>query len=548
MCSFRLILAALWCSLGAGARQVTVTVLATTDLHGNLYPVDYFTGQPAPRGLAKIASLIQAVRTENPNTLLVDGGDTIQGTPLESVYQHFVTTGRLPLTLTFLAEPFRQDPMMLVMNQLGYRAMVLGNHEFNFGLANLERARADARFPWLSANTVVEPGSKVKPFDPYIVETLSGVKVAVIGITTPAIPSWDPPEHYQGYRFLPEKEAAEAALSEVRRTERPDLVVLGIHDGVTREFAASLRGVDAVVFGHTHQQMEGERIGGVLLVQPKNWGLSLARLDFVLSSLPDGTLKVTEKRSRLLPVTENTPADSEILRLARPYHEMTERYLNTPIAESPVALDGRLGRIEDSPLLDAVQTVQMHYGQADVSFTAMFNPNVRVREGPVTVRQIAALYIYENQLYALEGDGKMVKDALENAARYFLSCPDPACSHGPLIRRNFPGFNYDMAQGVEYEIDLTKPEGQRVVNLRFQGQPLRPDQRLRIAVNSYRAGGSGGYSMFRGAKILWKSAQEIRDLIIDYYTAHKRLPVRADGNWRILPPQALKLLEQESLQ
>jgi 2',3'-cyclic-nucleotide 2'-phosphodiesterase/3'-nucleotidase len=189
----------------------------------------------------------------------------------------------------------------------------------------------------------------------------------------------------------------------------------------------------------------------------------------------------------------------------------------------------------------------MYYGHADVSFTALFNPHVRVPKGPLTVRQIAAIYIYENQLYVLQGDGKMVKDALENAARYFLSCPDPACSHGPLIRRDFPGFNYDMAQGVQYEIDLTNPEGQRVVNLRFKGQPLRLDQPLRIAVNSYRAGGSGGYGMFRTAKILWKSSQEIRDLMIDYYTQQKRLPARADGNWHIIPSQALNVLEQESL-
>jgi len=547
MHSVRLLLAVLLLAGGASARQVTVTLLVTTDLHGNIYPIDYFTGKPAERGLAKIASLVQAVRNENPNTLLVDCGDTIQGTPLESVYQHYVTTGRLPLGLTFSAAPLGGDPMMLAMNRLGYRAVVLGNHDFNFGLKNLEQARAVARFPWLSANTLIEPGSQVRPFESYIVERLEGVKVAVIGVTTPAIPLWEEPEHYRGCRFLPIREAADSALAELRAKQQPDVVVLAVHDGVDRALASSLRGIDAIVFGHTHQQMEGERIGDVLLVEPKNWGISLARLDFVLQSAPDGAWKLTAKRSRLLPVSENTPADPEILRLGRPYHELAERYLNTPVAESLVPMDGRLARVQDSPLVDAIQAVQMHYGKADVSFTAMFNPHVMVLKGLVTIRQIAALYIYDNELYAIQGDGRMVKAALENAARYFLGCPDAACSHGPLIRRNFPAFNYDMAEGVEYEIDLSKPEGQRIVNLRWKGQPLRPDQGLRIAINNYRAGGSGGYDMFRDAKVLWRSSQDIRSLIISYYTERKALPAQADGNWRIVPPQARKILAEEAL-
>ncbi|MBM3747976.1 MAG: bifunctional metallophosphatase/5'-nucleotidase, partial [Acidobacteria bacterium] len=282
---FRLLLlaalaGALW------ARQVTVTLLATTDLHGNIYPVDYFTGEPAERGLAKLASLIRAVQRENPNTLLIDCGDTIQGTPLETLYQQYVSRGRLPLNLRFAGEPLRSDPMMLVMNRLGYRAMVLGNHEFNFGLKNLEQARADARFPWLSANTLVTAKGAGKPFHPYIVETLEGVKVAVVGLTTPDIPRWDPPEHYRGYRFEPVLKALARVLPELRKQRRPDLVVLAVHDEVSRELAQSLHGVDAVVFGHTHREVAAKQVGDVLLVQPRNWGVSLGRLDFVLEDRP----------------------------------------------------------------------------------------------------------------------------------------------------------------------------------------------------------------------------------------------------------------------
>lgn len=536
--------------LGAGllwARQVTVSVVATTDLHGNLLPIDYYTGQPAQRGLAKVATLIQGVRRENPNTLLIDCGDTIQGTPLEGIYQQYVTRGRLPLGLSFAGQPLRSDPMMLAMNRLGYRAMVLGNHEFNFGLRNLERARGDARFPWLSANTLVAPGAKVRPFEPYVVETVAGIRVAVVGLTTGEIPKWEPPEHYQGLRWESFRAALDRVLPELRRRHRPDLVVLAVHDDVSRKFAQSLKGIQAVVFGHTHAQGAPHQVGDVLVVQPKNWGRSAARLDFVLEDRPGGRWRVLSKQARLLRVNEKVPADPEVVRLAQPYHELAERYLNTAVAESPAAMSGRLGRVMDTPLVDAVHQVQMHYAKADVSFTAMFNPRVEVPKGPVTVRQIAALYIYENQLYALEGDGRMVKAALEVSARYFRSCPDAACSQGRLIKRGIPGFNFEMAEGVEYEIDLRRPEGDRIMNLRYRGRPLRPEQKLRLAVNSYRAGGSGGYTMFKGARVLWRSSRDVRDLMVEYYTQRKKLPGLASGNWRIVPEAARRRLEQEAV-
>jgi 2',3'-cyclic-nucleotide 2'-phosphodiesterase/3'-nucleotidase len=197
-------------------------------------------------------------------------------------------------------------------------------------------------------------------------------------------------------------------------------------------------------------------------------------------------------------------------------------------------------------LLDAVQQVDLFYSKSDVSFASSFNPRVVVPKGAVTVRQIAALYVYDNQLYALEGNGKMVREALENSARYFLTCSGD-CSHGPLINSQFFGFNYDMAAGVEYEIDLSRPAGDRIRNLRRNGKPLSDDQPLRLAVNNYRAAGGAGYSMFRGAKIVWRSTEEIRDMVVRYYIEKKQLPVKPDDNWRIVPESARKILAQEAL-
>ncbi len=532
--------ASILASLACGA-ELKITLLATTDLHGNLFPYDYYSAQPAARGLAKIATLIEAARAGNPNNLLIDCGDTIQGTPLEAVYQEKGGPG------------LQHDPMMLAMNAIEYDAMVVGNHEFNFGLKNLAQARGDAHFPWISSNIGITAGATAQPFAPYFLKTVAGVKIAVIGVTTPMIPTWEPEEHYRGYRFESGVDAVKRTIAELREREHPDIVIVAAHAGLdggrenmVREIATEVPGIDAIVFGHSHQQQAGLQLGEVLLMQPKNWGISLGQMDFVLEPKATSGWKIVSKTSRLIPVTRDTAADSRILEIGRPYHELAERYLSTPVAQAPASLDARLARVEDSALIDAIQQVQLFYSKADVSFASSFNARVSVPQGPVTIRQIAALYIYENQLYVVEGDGKMVRDALENSARYYNTCASD-CSDGPLINPQIAGFNYDMAQGVDYEIDLTQPAGHRIRNLRWHGKPLGDNQPLRIAVNNYRAGGSGGYSMFRGAKILWRSPDEIRDLVIQYYSEHKTLPAHPDNNWRVVPEAALRTLEREAL-
>ncbi len=549
--------------MAARGESASVTVLATTDLHGNIYPYDYFTARPAERGLAKIATLVRQQRAQTHGALLIDCGDTIQGATLEGVYQHSVRTGALPLGMTGTVPA--GDPMMRAMSLLGYDAMAVGNHEYNFGLKNLESARATAAFPWISSNTAVPPSGSLKPFAPYMVKTVNGVKVAIIGITTPAVPSWEKAENYRGLRFLDAVEAVEKALTGLRANHKPDLVLVAAHSGLDRDLrsgevragetgfenavyqiATKVKGIDAIVFGHTHQQLAQSTLNGVLLHQPKNWGISLGRLDFELQREGAGPWRVTSKTGRLIPVTKDVAADEEILALAKPYHELAERYLNTPVAESPVAMDAALARVSDTALIDAIQQVQLHYSKADVSMTALFNPRARFPKGPITVRQVAALYIYDNELYVVEGNGRMLREALENAARYFRTCPDASCSSGPLINSKIIGYNYDMAQGVEYEIDLTRPEGERIRNLRYRGRKLEDTQPLRIAINNYRSGGSNGYGMFRDARVLWKSGDEIRDLIVNYYTGHKKLPAKADENWRVVPEAARKLLEAEA--
>ncbi len=547
--------------LAVPGKTVTITLLATTDLHGNILPYDFYTARPAPRGLAKLATLIEQIRAENPNVILIDCGDTIQGTPLEGVYQHYVRFGSMPLGPRLPAPP-DGDPMMRAMNYLKYDAMVVGNHEFNFGLKNLDKARTQAAFPWLSANTHVDPGSGV-PFDPYVVKDISGVKVAIVGLTTPAIPMWEEPANIKGYTFAPLKTAAATAVAEVRKKHRPDIVIVAAHAGLGHDLqtgvaedsgvpgenamydvAESVPGIDAVVFGHTHAQLENGKIGKVLLMQPRNWGISLGRMDFTLDD-SGGGWRITNRTSWLLRVDNATVSESKLLQMAEPYFKAAEAYLSAPVATANEPLSSQFARVRDTELIDAIQEVQLKNAKADVSFTSAFNTGVRIARGPVTVREIAALYLYDNTLYALDGTGRTVREALENSARYFLQC-EGDCSHAHLIDPKMPGFNYDMAQGVQYEVDLTQPAGQRIRNLRWKGQPLSDGQKLRIAVNNYRAGGSAGYSMFREAKVLWRSTEEIRDMMVDHYTEKKSLPARPDNNWRVVPEAARIALERDA--
>jgi 2',3'-cyclic-nucleotide 2'-phosphodiesterase/3'-nucleotidase len=561
MCTLRTILLVLAVALAAPGKTVTVTLLVTTDLHGNLIPYDFYTARPVQRGLAKIATIIEQIRAEGSNVVLIDCGDTIQGAPLESVYQHYVRTGSLPLGLKPPA-PLEGDPMMRAMNYLKYDAMVVGNHEYNFGLKNLDKARREAEFPFLSANTQVAEGAG-KPFEAYLLKNAGGLKVAIVGVTTPAIPIWEEADHIKGYSFSPGKEAAAAAVADVRRRFQPDIVIVAGHAGLGRDLktgapesgeasgenmmydiAESVPGIDAVVFGHTHGQLEGGLIGKVLVMQPKNWGMSLGRMDFTLDD-ESGTRHITKMTSRLLPVTAATPVDEHLVEMAQPYFKAAEAYLSTPVATASEPLSSEYSRVRDTALIDAIQRVQLQYAHADVSFTSSFNTRVRVARGPMTVRELAALYLYDNTLYAVEGTGGMVREALENSARYYLAC-NGDCSHERLINQRMAGFNYDMAQGVEYEVDLTQPLGQRIRNLRWHGKPLADDQPLRLAVNNYRAGGSGGYSMFRGAKVVWRSTDEIRDMLVEYYTERKTLPVAPDDNWRVVPDAARTALEKEA--
>jgi 2',3'-cyclic-nucleotide 2'-phosphodiesterase/3'-nucleotidase len=301
----------------AAAKRAWITILSTTDLHGNILPVDYYTNKPDARGLAKAATIIRAARKENPRgTLLVDSGDTIQGTPLEYVHNKMNN-----------APP---DPMMLSMNALQFDAMAVGNHEYNFGLDVLAKARREARFPWLSANTY-RAGTNETQYQPYVVKELDGVRVGVLGLTTAGVPSWENKENYAGLEFRDPTEEARKWVGVLRGKEGVDLVVVAMHMGLEEDartgeatpgqapheneavrIAEQVKGIDLILMGHTHREVPALTVGGALLTQANAWGRHVARADVYLERDEKGKWRVAAKQARTVAVTERTEVDAEI--------------------------------------------------------------------------------------------------------------------------------------------------------------------------------------------------------------------------------------------
>ncbi len=522
------------------AQRAHVTILGTTDMHGRVFPIDYYTNKYDNVGITKVASLIKEARKTDPDLLLVDSGDTIQGTPLE--YFHNKRNNAPP------------DPMMLAMNALHYDSMTVGNHEYNFGLNVLEKARSEAKFPWLSANTY-NTGTSTTHYQPYIVKEVQGVRVGVLGLTTPGIPNWENVPNYAGLEFKETVSEAKKWVAVLRDKEKVDLVVITMHMGIEEDLrtgqinpsqvpnenaaiaiARQVPGVDVILMGHTHRDVPSLVVNGVLLTQANRWASHVARVDLFLEKGEAARWRVLAKSARTISVTEKTAVDSDIAQIGQPYDKETQDWLNRTIGESPEEMTSQDCRFRDTAIIDLIQRVQLEAGKADVSMAACFNPDARISKGPVTVREIAGIYEYENTLVTLELTGQQLKDALEHSAHYFREY-QPGKSLAELVDQRIPGYNFDMAEGVSYELDVAKPFGQRIQNLKFKGQPLAPSQKLRVVTNNYRVNGGGGFTMYKDAPVVYRSSAEVRELIIDWVERNKVIPTQADNNWRIIGAQ-----------
>lgn len=520
--------------------RVTITVLETSDLHANLLPWNYARAAAGDWGLARVATRVRRIRASEPNVLLLDGGDTIQGAPAAWLEARRPAGG--------------PHFMAAAMNALAYDAMAVGNHEFNFGLDVLRRAQKDSRFPWLSANTRnAADGSPA--FPEYVVKVLGGVRVGVLGLTTPNIPGWEPAANRPGLTWEDPVDTAKRLVPMLRTKLRCDVVVVLIHSGLEADpetgesygtehenrvlaLAKAVPGIDLILTGHTHRLVPLTRVNGVPVIQPGRWGEALARVDLVVER-SKGKAKVVEAKGELLPSDASIEPDPEIAAIAGPWHERALAYLNEPIATATGPFPGDRARLEDTALLDLVNDTQLAATGADLSLTSLLPFRFEGwAAGPITVRQVYALYPYENQLVVLQIDGARLRGVLEHAATYYGSAE---WRDGHLVltpRAGMTPYNFDVLEGASYRIDPTAPEGQRVRDLRFRGRDVKDDDTFTLAVNSYRAQGSGGYTALKGAKVVRTVNDEIRELLVERLRTLGTIQPVTDRNWVLAPDTA----------
>ncbi|MFI7657674.1 bifunctional metallophosphatase/5'-nucleotidase [Micromonospora parva] len=554
----------------ARPRTWDLTLLGTSDTHGNVYNWDYYRdaeyddSKQNDIGVAKLATLINQIRRERRGkaTLVLDAGDTIQGTPLATYYAK-----QEPITATG-----EKHPMARAMNVIDYDAVTLGNHEFNYGLPLLDLWIRQLGFPALAANAVNAKTGK-PAFLPYVIKKVSlgfaapTLRVGILGLTNPGVAIWDK-GNVEGKLRFDDMIATAAKWVPIMRARGADLVLISAHGGDSGTssygpelpnenpvalIAQQVPGIDAILFGHAHNEVverfvTNEQTGAqVLLSEPSKWGQRLTRMDFTLAR-ERGRWTITKKAATMLN-TNTVVEDPKVLAAVRAQHQKTIAYVNQVVAQSTVELSAAESRYQDTPILDFINHVQTEvvgaalagtaYADLPVlSIAAPFSRTAVFPAGDVKIRDVAGLYVYDNTLEAVVLSGAEVRAYLEYSAKFFRTLApgapvDPEQISDPAV----PDYNYDVFSGVDYDIDISKPVGQRITRLVLAGTdtPVADNAQFVVAVNNYRRSGGGNFPGIVKTQV-YNAQQEIRQLLIDWAQAKGTIDP-ADffqPNWRLV--------------
>ncbi len=525
----------------AETEKTHVVILATSDLHADILGYSYEDGaETANTGMARLYTYIEQVRKENPVVFLVDAGDAIQGTIMSDDIAN--------------KQPDEVHPVMAAMNRMGYDVITIGNHEFDCGVPAMEKILSQADFPVLAANVLNPDGSCITGAGWTIAER-GGVKLAVIGVCTPAVPVWDGGKEGVGSLNF---EAASTAVGKALREigDRADLVLVSAHMGQYAEFdedggsdagekiAEDNPEIDFLQLAHMHITVNTE-IGGKPAVAVRNSGREIARIDVTL----DGERKIMDVSTSIVDMADYEPsAEIREIPAVKTLHEQTLAYVRggaggdgepgEPLGETTAAFQPENeirglpeGRLRDTAVMDLILNIQLLNSGADVTASALFKDASDLPAGTVCYVNIFDIYKYDNTLYTVEVTGRELKAYMEWAAECYNQWQpgDINISFDP----EYPGYLHDQFAGVEYEINLSRPKGERIENVLFRGEPLQDGQTLKLAVNNFRYSAAlRPYNLVAG-KRNWESSGSVRDMIVAYFAEHSPVSPSVDNNWRI---------------
>lgn len=516
-----------------------ITILESSDVHGYVYPINYADNSNKPGGFARLSTIIKEEREKNKNLILLDNGDVLQGTPLT---YHYVNI-----------ENEKVNPLIKVMNQLKYDGAVIGNHEFNYGKAMLSRAIEDSDFPWLSCNIL--DSSTGEPYfgEPYIIKEFeNGVKVAIIGCITKYVPNWENEKNIEAMEFQDVIDHLNKWVKFLKEEKKVDVIVVGYHGGYERnlyndsqesttgenqafEICEKVPYIDVLLTGHQHRIVETKIINGVLTVQPGAEGEAMAKINLSLVK-KQGAWKVIDKSSKLL-YAKDVEEDKEILSLIEDYEKATQRWLDKPIGyvqgdmsiKDPMAI-----RLKDNAFIEFINRVQMEVSGANISATSLFDNEAKGFKENITMRDIVSNYIYPNTLKVIRVKGKDIKAALERSASYFGIHKGNIKVSKDFTHTKIQHYNYDMWEGINYKLDISKPIGHRVVKIDYDNKPLDMDKEYDVVMNNYRASGGGEYDMFKNKQVVKEINIDMAELIANYILDKKVIKAECNKNWEVV--------------
>ena len=539
-------------------KTVTLRFIETSDVHGAFFPYDFIERRPMRGTMARVSTYIQKQRQQyGQNVILLDNGDILQGQPT-CYYTNYVNT----------SEP---NIAAQVLNYLRYDAEVFGNHDIETGHKVYDKWIRDLHCPILGANVIDRKSGK--PYtEPYLILERQGVRIAVLGMLTPAIPNWLNESIWSGMYFEEMVGCARKWVKTLREKEQADIIIGVFHSGwdggiktpdydedATRRIALEVPGFDVIFFGHDHRARH-DVINGVLCLDPANNAVNVAQatLKVSITEQPRGQrhVEVIDKKGAIVDVTAED-IDQQYVRHFQPQIDSIRAFVDQQIGTFQTTMLSRDAFFGPSPFIDYIHELQLQHTGADVSFNAPLQFNTVIQAGPVYMSDMFKLYRYENKIYVLRMTGREILGHLEFSYDQWVNTMQSPDDHILLLNDNEQSdqqrlgfrnltFNFDSAMGIDYEVDVTRPNGHKVRILQFtDGRPFHLDQWYRVVMNSYRGNG-GGELLVRGAgipfdsipsRIVYMSDLDQRHYLTDRIRQAGTVAPRAHNNWRFVPEE-----------